>query len=166
MLNLNLETILKHLQENKIDAKLQKETNQIYVVYKIQNQDFPLFIRIYEGTNLLQLLAFMPTNVKPSARPDLARLLHLLNKEMDIPGFGMDETAVAEGQGGVAFYRIIIPTMEAKVDELLLDTFIGSIQSISEAFFPVIATVANGMATYEDVLKKANEAPKEAPEKK
>jgi len=161
MLNLNLEAILKHLQDNKTDAQLQKETNQIYIVYKIQNQDFPLFIRIYEGTNLLQLLAFMPTNVKPSTRPDLARLLHLLNKEMDIPGFGMDETAVAEGQGGVAFYRIIIPTMDGQVDETLLDTFISSIESISEAFFPVIATVANGMATYEDVLKKANEAPKE-----
>lgn len=157
MLDLTLDNLLEHLKKNGLDAKIQKETNQIYVVYKIQNQDFPLFIRIYEGTNLLQMLAFMPTNVKVKARPDLARLLHLLNKEMDIPGFGMDETAVAEGQGGVAFYRIIIPTLDGKVDETLVDTFVNSIKSITEAFFPVIATVANGMASFEDVLKKASE---------
>jgi hypothetical protein len=159
MLDLTLDALLQHLQKNKFDAKLQKETNQIYVVFKVQNQDFPLFIRIYEGTNLLQLLVFMPSNVKPETRPDLARLLHLLNKEMDIPGFGMDETVVAEGQGGVTFYRIIIPTTDSQIDEKLLDTFMGSIQSVSEAFFPVIATVANGMATFEEVLKKAAETP-------
>ena len=46
MVALKLTTILEHLKKKGLDAKIQEETNQIYIVYKIEGHEFPLFIQI------------------------------------------------------------------------------------------------------------------------
>lgn len=151
MITLSLESLNKFLQEKKFAPQIQTETNQIYLIFEINQRQFPLFFRILEGEDLLQLLVFMPCDTKEETNPDVARLLHLINKELDIPGFGMDEIS------GVIFYRVILHANKKKLDPSLLDAFLQSIQMLSETFFPVIAAVAHGAATFEEVLKKAKE---------
>ena len=151
MIELNLSVLLKYLRDKQYDAQLQKETQQIYIILKIARKEFPLFIRIFEQSDLLQLLVFMPVNIKPGMHGDLARLLHHLNKELDIPGFGMDETA------GVAFYRCMLPALDKKIEETMLDAFLKSIMVICESICPPVFAVANGTATYNEVLNKAKE---------
>lgn len=159
MIPLNIDDLQKHFQANNVPTQIQKETNQIYMVYNIGGREFPLFIRIFEGGDLLQLIAFIPCNLKNTAYGDLSRLLHLLNKELDIPGFCMDEAA------GVVFYRVMIPSIDKKVNWENLQRYMRSIEQICQNFAPVIATVAFGASTFEEVLKKikANQ-PKKAKE--
>ena len=160
MINLELKSLLEHLRDKKIEAQIQKETNQIYILFKIAEKEYPVFLRIFEGGELLQLLAFIPCNIKPEALNDTARLLHLLNKELDIPGFGMDETAM------VIFYRCMIPAKDQQIDEALLDAYLNSIQIIAKTFSAVIIAVAYGATTYKEVLKKSEEKGKPAPKSK
>lgn len=151
MIHLELDKLLEYFKKKELPAQLQNETNQIVIVFKIGEREFPLFIRIFEGGELLQLLAFLPCNIKNSAVADTGRLLHLLNKELDIPGFGMDEASA------VVFYRTMIPVQNQKIDEALLDAYLNSIQLVCKSFAPVIAAVAYGSTTFEEVLKKTRE---------
>lgn len=151
MIALSFENIQKHLKKKNIEAEKQAETNQLYVVLKIAEREFPLFIRIFEGGELLQLLTFLPCNTKPSTLADTARLLHLLNKELDVPGFGMDEDS------STVFYRCMIPVQKAQLDEVLFDAYMNSIELVCRSFAPVVVAVAFGAATFEEILKKAKE---------
>ena len=148
---LNLDSLKKFLIGKKFTPQFQQETQQLFIVFKIANREFPLFFRIYEGGDLLQMLAFIPCTLKPTSINDLARLLHLLNKELDIPGFGVDEAS------GVIFYRTMLPMIEQKFDPGMIESFIESIQQITQTFAPVIATVAGGMTTFQEVVKKVKE---------
>ena len=151
MLQPNLNAIKQHLLSQGIEAEIQKETNQLCILLKIADREYPLFIRIYEGEELLQLLSFLPCNTKTSTLADTARLLHLLNKEIDIPGFGMDESA------DVVFYRCMIPIKNKIIDESLFNSYLNASQVVCQSFSPVIAAVAYGAISYENVLAKAKE---------
>jgi hypothetical protein len=160
MIALGLNPILEYLRENNFDAQLQKQTNQVYIPFKVADKEYPVFLRIFEGGELLQILAFMPCNIKSDALNDTARLLHLLNKELDIPGFGLDETAM------VVFYRCMIPGKDQQVDESLFDAYLNSLQTICQIFGPIIAAVAFGSMTYQEVLKKSQDSSKTTPKTK
>lgn len=151
MIKVDQDSLLQFLKSKSFDAKLQAETKQIYTLLSVQGRDFPLFIRIFEPSDLLQLLVFMPCQIKHGTHADLARLLHLINKELDIPGFGMDENAE------VVFYRCMLPVPGKKIDEKLLETYLKSIQLICESISPPVIAVASGLATFAEIMKKANE---------
>jgi hypothetical protein len=151
MINLKLDAILEYLTKKGVPAQLQDETNQIIIIFKIGDREFPLFIRIFEGGELLQLLAFIPCNMKKSTFADTGRLLHLLNKELDIPGFGQDEDTA------VVFYRCMLPIQNQQLDEAVFDAYLNSIQLVCKSFSPVIAAVAYGSSTFEEILQKARE---------
>jgi hypothetical protein len=148
MIPLTIEDLHAYLAGQELPVEIQKETNQVFMVFKIAGREFPLFMRIYEGNELLQLIAFIPCTIKPEAVAHLGRLLHMLNKELDIPGFCMDENA------GVVFYRAMLPALDKQVAWDHLQRYIRSIESICQNFAPVIATVAFGATTFEEVLKK------------
>lgn len=148
------DNLISHLTHKGLDPKIQKETGQVYLIVKANEIEFPFFLRIFEQSELLQLLLFMPVNIKPGTHADLARLLHLINKELDIPGFGMDESAA------VVFYRCMLPIPGADIPEKLLDTFIKSIELIAESITPPVIGVATGAATFADILAQAKEIQK------
>ena len=106
------------MQKNKYEADIQSETQQVYTILKISQKEYPLFLRVFDDGHLLQMLAFIPCQLERNVVPDMARLLHLLNKELDVPGFGMDEMA------GVVFYRLMLPTPSKKIDGELLLAFL------------------------------------------
>lgn len=149
MLKLDLSDIKAHFKQKGINAELQTETNQLVVVLKVADRDFPLFIRVFEGGDLLQLIAFVPCTIQPKSVGDTARLLHLLNKEIDVPGFGMDENAQ------VVFYRCMVPAKDQHVDSAIFDAYFNAANVVCTSFTPVIAAVASGTTTFEEVLKKA-----------
>ncbi len=151
MLTLEIDAIRSHLQEKGVEVSLQKETNQLCILLKIEEVEFPLFIRIFDGGELLQLLAFIPCNISNATASDTARLLHLLNKEVDLPGFGMDEAA------SVVFYRSMLPTKDKQIDPSLMDAYINATELVCKTFAPVITAVAQGAITFAEVLKKAKE---------
>lgn len=151
MIPLDLNKIIEFLHTKGMEASYQKESNQACILFKIAEKEYPVFIRIYESGELLQLLAFVPCTLKPETFADTGRLLHLLNKEIDIPGFGMDENSE------VIFYRCMIPVKDKMLDEALLNSYLNVIQVVCQSFAPVVASVAYGAVTYDEVLKKTKE---------
>ncbi len=154
MIPLTIPALQEHLKALKLDPIFQQETNQLIVIFKIDGYDFPLFFRIFEGAQLLQLITFIPCNLKASAAPSLARLLHLINKEIDLPGFGMDEKA------SIVYYRMMLTAVNGEIDGKVLETISSTLKTLCETFGPVISAVASGAASYEDVLKKLESQPK------
>lgn len=148
-------TALQQFLSQKFDAKIQEETKQIYIIFKIQKYEFPLFIKITEGEHLLQLLLFLPNQTRENSINDLSRLLHFINKEMDIPGFCTNEEA------NVVFYRVMLPAQEKQISKDVLLSIIESIQTVADTFFPVILAVSEGYTTYQEVVKKVQEAKNE-----
>ena len=154
MAELTLEEVKKKLQEKQLDPKIQSETNQVYAILDADDREFPIFARIYQGRNLLQLIAFFPTQPLQKTIPDIARLLHVFNKELDIPGFGIDELS------RIVYFRCMIPTPKGKLDPDLFDSFYGSIVSACKTFAQSIDAVGSGVTTFEDLMRKAQEKSK------
>lgn len=150
MLELKLNKIHEYLRQKNVDAHMQHETRQIYYIEKIHRKDFPVFIRVFDEQKMLQVLIFMPCGLTPAGLNDTARLLHLLNKELDMPGFGMDENA------GAIFYRLTIPFFAEKFDEKLLDGFLASMKELSHTLYPAIELAANGVSL-EEIIRQADE---------
>lgn len=152
MIDLKLETLIKTVKNSGYDAQIQTETNQIYCSLKIGNREYPLFLRIFEDSELLQLIVFFPSNIKENTLNDLGRFLHHINKELDIPGFGMDESSM------VAFYRIMLPAFGKNIDENVLKAYLKSVTLISENFGQAVIAVANGITNYASILKQIQQA--------
>lgn len=148
MLSLKIDDLHDYLIKEQFPVQIQKETQQIYMIYKIEKREFPLFIRVFPGGDLLQLISFIPCNLKAGSHGDLARLLHMLNKELDIPGFGMDENA------NLIFYRVMIPAVDKQVNEDHLKRYVNSIEQILINFGSLIAMVAFGATSFDDVRKQ------------
>ncbi|MBS4169184.1 YbjN domain-containing protein [Parachlamydia sp. AcF125] len=153
MIKLKIEPIIEYLLTKNYKVKLQPETQQAYLLLEINKAEYPLFIRIFDE-NFLQLLLFFPQPIKKSCFNDSARLLHLINKEIDIPGFCMDE------ENGHVFYRTLIPAIDQKVEENLLVTFIESCKFLCQTFSSAIENVASGSLDFATVFERTREAKK------
>lgn len=152
MIHLTFDSLLTLLKKHDYDAAIQEETQQIYTILKVEKKEYPLFLRVFDEGHLLQLLAFIPCELKPEAISDMARLLHLLNKELDVPGFGMDE------ETGIVFYRVMLPTPKKKIDSELLIAYMKTVEHVCQMFSTPIEAIGFGHATLDDILKKAKEA--------
>lgn len=168
MINITPESLLDFMQKNDYEADIQADTQQVYTILKIEQKEYPLFIRVFDDGHLLQLLAFIPCQLEPNEQfnlttqpstnksssaivADVARLLHLLNKELDVPGFGMDEMA------GVVFYRLMLPTPKKKIDADLILAFLKTVEHVCQMFSAPIEAVSAGHATLDEILAKAQE---------
>jgi hypothetical protein len=150
-ISLSLDNIQSYLRAQGVEVELQTSTNQLCILCKVADREYPIFIRIYDGDELLQLLAFLPCNTNPQTFNDTARLLHLLNKELDLPGFGMDEDQE------VVFYRCMIPIKDKKIDADFLNSYLTAVQTVCQSFAAVVAGVSYGAATFDEIMKKVKE---------
>ena len=64
MVKLKLDRIIEYLFSKNYALKLQPEMDQAYLLLKIEGKEHPLFIRILDGDNFLQLLDFFPEAIK------------------------------------------------------------------------------------------------------
>lgn len=147
-----MDSLNKYLEAQKLKPTMQQETGQSYVIFKINGQEFPLFFRIYEGEESLQMLIFFPLQVKKERFDAMARMLHLLNKEIDLPGFGIDETV------GLVYHRIMIPIFNKKIDTHLFATYLAAVPKICEKFYPSIIGTATSEMSFDEIVKKSQAA--------
>ena len=150
-MKVNEHNLLQALQTLKLDAKVQPETKQIYIIFEHDGAQFPLFIRELNDGELLQFLSFIPCSVEKAHMNDLGRLLHMLNKELDMPGFCLDE------QSSTVFYRQMMPTLKKEFNPDVMEALINTSQMVCKSFAAVIEALATGAMTLEEILKKANE---------
>ncbi len=148
MIKLSLENIEKYLASIDVSSEMQEESNQLYSLRKYGGYDFPLFFRVYDEETLLQMLLFFPVSIKTGCESNLARLLLLINKEIDLPGFGMDESA------GVVFYRLMIPSYEKKLQKDLIGMYLNAQEGVCKTFMLPIMAVAQGKMSYQTILKQ------------
>lgn len=150
MIKLSLETIRKYLATKGYPLEVQKETDQLHSVLKIQGANYPLFLRIFEQSDVLQLLVFLPCTIKEGCEPELARLLHRINKEVDIPGYGMDES------NKVVFYRFMLPGHKNQIEETAIFSYLRSLEKLCDTFTVPIVSVAQGRLTFQAILDQLN----------
>lgn len=148
MIPLTPDALVQFLQEKKLTAQLDEKAKQIVSALTIGGHDYPMFVKYDIDSQVAQILLFMPFAMQSKSISDVARLLHLLNKEIDMPGFGMDEVHKA------IFFRFTLAAKEGKIDSVLLERFLDAVPRLGYAFFPAIASVANGNASFETILKK------------
>jgi len=143
-----INSLMKFLKQKGYEAQYQEETDQIYVIFKVGKHEFPLFVRVYDGGNILQLLVFFPLQVPRDRLNAIARLLHFLNKEIDMPGLGMDESV------GLVFHRIMLPTATQKIDQDLLESLVNTVPKICDQFFDTLLEAVNSTDDFETIQKK------------
>lgn len=136
------------------EPTVEEGTGQIVSRFKIEDIEFPLFMRIFEGATLLQMIVFIPTKLEEKAYNDTGRLLHLLNKEIDLPGFGMDEDS------STIFFRHMLPCPQQNFDEELLRTLMDGMKLVCKSFSNAIAAVATGAVTFDKIVEQAKSAAK------
>lgn len=157
MVKLTNDSLLKHLEEKQLKPQLQQETNQIVMAFRLNNKDFPIFLRIADDEDFLQVLSFLPTKIKEGQHSPVARFLHHINNQVNLPGFSMDD------QQDLVFYRIILPCPNREVNEQMLEKFLGAIFNVSNTFFPIISPLAEGEMAYKDSMKKLRELRPDVP---
>ncbi len=140
------QTIESLLKEEGLKAHIEEPSNQIASSLKIDSRDFPLFCRILSEGDLLQVIAFIPVSVEAKGMIDLARFLHMVNKELDMPGFCVDE------QSGTVFYRVVIPTLGKKIDPNLFKAYIKTIQNVCHTFGTIVLALAAGAMTMDEIM--------------
>lgn len=123
------------------------------VVFYISHEDTkcPVFIRIYPEGQLVQIMLFFPMMMQPESQADTARLLHFFNKELDIPGFGMDEST------GVCFFRAMIPVYERKIPAPIFNGYLETIKTVCKNFFSSIGVITTRTMTFEGLMSMVSE---------
>ena len=147
--------ILKLLNDSGHEAKLEEETSQISLSIKIDNLNHPTFFRVIEEGPMLQVICFLPVQYTKTTAGDTARLLHLFNKEIDQPGFGMDESS------GTAFYRRVMPLLPDQLEAGEFDEIFKLLEVICGNFAKAIHAVGSGAITYDAIIEKAQAQNKE-----
>jgi hypothetical protein len=155
MLPVDIDHIYSFLKDQGYEPQKQTESHQVFYSIKQEKGEFPVFLRIFENTNALQLIAFLPCTVKKEALDGLGRLLHRLNKEIDLPGFGLDEDS------GLVFYRLMITPQNGQIPEEILKHSLKAAENVLDSLSMVAMAVATGIASYQEVLDKLQEYQKQ-----
>ena len=117
----------------------------------IPEGEVPVFVRPITEGQLLQTVAYLPMKIESKAFGELARLLHAMNKDLDVPGFGVDEEAQ------LVFFRCVLPCPDHKLDIVLLDAFLKTTELACKSFVHAIAAVASGKKTFDEIRALARE---------
>lgn len=151
-LDFDINAIVSYLKANQLPAELQKETGQFYIRYKIQNFDVPVFFVLHAESKLLQIVAYLPYQLPEKTLGETARMLHILNKEMDMPGFGMDE------KESYIFYRAIVPCLDGKLDARLFNMYLGTTRIACDTFMHAIGLIVSGTVGVNQLMKERKES--------
>lgn len=143
------EGLLEYLRQKNFDVQFQPETKQISAHVVVGRESYPFFVKLDTDSGILQLLVFIPYALQPNTAPDIARLLHYCNKEIDLPGFGIDELV------GAIYYRCVLVGTKGEIAEEVLDKALRAIPRLCETFFPIIIMSMSGKMRFDTVLQKA-----------
>ena len=145
-MKVSLDTLRAALKSKGVEAIVQKETNQLYFSFEKDGQQFGTFIRLLDGDHILQFMTFIPIQVQEKAIANTARFLHLANKELDLPGFCLDEAS------NTVFYRVVIPLLNSEMDDTLLYAYLHTSQDVCTTFCSLIQALGIGVMTMDEVV--------------
>lgn len=148
---LNNANLQRALEKKGHPVQSQPGNDQLYFVKRYENIETVMFFRILDGGELLQIMTALPFPLKEELKTDVARLLHKLNLDLDMPGFGMDEHMK------IIFYRSVFPTPNKTCEEALLERYIALGPRAAASFSQVIAVVAQGHMTYDELIKRSRD---------
>jgi hypothetical protein len=151
MIHLTVHHIKKHLESLGYKPESHEESHQLSFIRPVAKLQVPVFVRVLGEGQLLQLIAFVPMQVKDESLNGLARLLHLVNKEIDFPGFCLDEMSKT------VFYRVIATCPDKKCDPTLFNSLLHAIDNSMEGFASPILAIGSGAAKFDEALKLAKE---------
>jgi hypothetical protein len=150
-MKLSNEELISSLDKFGLKASVQENSNQLLTKFSQSGHDYPIFVRQLNGGNLLQILMFIPCSINDEAFFDLSRLLHMINKELDMPGFCCDEDSKT------VFYRVVIPCINSQVDEPLLHAYLNTMQQVCGMFGTIVHAIAIKAMTLDEMMTKAKE---------
>lgn len=148
MFDFNVNALIAYLRENNAQPELQKETGQVFLVYQMQGYEVPVFFLLRPGTHLLQIVAYLPFRIPDKALEETARLLHILNRDLDLPGFGIDESEK------LAFYRCVVPALDDKIDKRFFNMYLATTRMACDTFMRAIGMIVSGSASLDTVLNE------------
>lgn len=138
--------IQKLLNEAGLNAQIDAKSNQVTANISSEGKEYPLFCRKLADGELIQLIAFVPVTIEQKGLIELSRFLHMANKELDMPGFCVDE------QSETVFYRVVIPTLGKKIDPTVLATYVKTIQNVCDTFGTIVIALAIGAMTMDEIM--------------
>lgn len=145
-IKLSLDALSDYLREKGYDAH--KKVDQISTELTAGRDKHPFFVKVDGEGSLVQLIVFLPYVLQQKHASDVARLLHYYNKEIDLPGFGIDEVS-----GGV-FYRCVVIGDDGEVPRRLMDKVLGAVPKLCENFFPLVSAAMAGALRFDTMLEK------------
>jgi hypothetical protein len=150
--NEQLSLLADALKELGLPAEIQADSQQVFILHKADDIEFPVFARFVGSGQFVQLIAFLPGTLTEETSDDSARLLHMINREIDMPGFGMDE------ENQVAFYRLIMPAKQSQIDMELLEVYCKTVGEVLKTFANLAFAVIQGRLSLEEVKERAKDA--------
>ncbi|MDR3623584.1 MAG: YbjN domain-containing protein [Chlamydiales bacterium] len=150
-LKLTLNTLLNYLQNNKFMPQLQADTNQISILFRSATIEFAIFLRLLDEGELLQILIYIPIQLKDETLNDTARLLHKLNHDLDVPGFGISEYAK------LIFYRIVMPCPNKICNTDLLNKYLQIGPKACTGLYQLISSIVDGKNTFDELMQAQKE---------
>jgi hypothetical protein len=97
----------------------------------------------------LQFIVTLPFFVIDEKITDISRLLLLLNKGIELPGFELSEV------DRLIYYKHAFVVPEDDLDERILLSLVGMIQLLLDAFTDIIEAVATGPLSFQKVVENA-----------
>jgi hypothetical protein len=99
----------------------------------------------------MQVITFVPCTVEIDSSDDLGKLLHMINKELDMPGFCYDDDSKT------VFYRLVVPCLNQKVDEELFHAYVNTSKQVCTMFGTIVQAIAVKAMSLKEMLDKAKE---------
>lgn len=100
--------------------------------------------------HFLQLACCFPFKVEEKSLWEMARMILLLNKGLELPGFELSEV------DGVVFYRYVLPIVNSHVEEPLLICLVGTIDFLVKGFMEQLEEIATGAKTAQQVIDETS----------
>jgi hypothetical protein len=153
-MKVNNKTLKESMDKIGLQAEEQEGSPQLMAKLSQNGTEYPMFVRQLDGGNLLQMLTFVPCTIEQESFFDLSRLLHMINKELDMPGFCCDEDS------RTVFYRVVIPCLSNQIDENLLLAYINTTKEICGMFGTIVQAIAINAMSLNEMMEKATELQK------
>jgi hypothetical protein len=150
-MDLNEKVLIDSLEKIGVKGTLQEDHNQIFSSLSINGFDYPMFIRRLQGGQLMQVITFIPCTLEEGSSNDVGRLLHMINKELDMPGFCCDE------ESKTVFYRLVVPCLNQKLDEELFHAYVNTTKQVCTMFGTIVQAIAVKAMSLQEMLEKAKE---------
>lgn len=144
----NNASLIAFLTEHHLNPCMQEESGLPYISYPVQGYEIIVFFLLRQESHLLQIMAYLPFKLPKATVSETARMLHILNKELDMPGFGMDE------EEELVFYRSVIPCPLRQIDKKLFQTYLTTSRFACTTFLQAIKLLASGEISLHQLIEK------------